>query len=183
VNQQLARIAEYADRLNIMTYDMSGSFDPVTGHHSNLRTSGKAWFSTERVVELFLEAGVPCGKINIGTPLYSRGWAGVTAPSAADALYKPGTGGAPMYDWRQLKVLVNSEGYEQGYDAQAEAAYIYNRSAGLFFSYENERSLQAKLDYINEKGLGGLIVWEAGGDDAERDFPMISLMSAGLGIK
>jgi len=41
---------------------------------------------------------------------------------------------------------------------------------------ESAESLAAKLEYINEHGLGGLIVWEVHGDSIDHDWPMITQM-------
>ena len=40
--------------------------------------------------------------------------------------------------------------------------------------------ITAKLDYIKEKGLGGLIVWQVHGDSIDSDWPMITEMHQGL---
>ena len=58
------------------------------------------------------------------------------------------------------------------YDADARAAYLWNDDpaspdCGLFYSYDSEQSLDEKLRYIRKKGLGGLILWESGGDSAD----------------
>jgi len=182
VNQELVKIAAVVDRINIMTYDITGGFDKKTGHHSNLYCTDTTDLSVKHIVDYFIETGVAKEKINIGTPLYSRGWNNVSADSALAALGAPGGGGAPEYHWHQLKRLEVSDGYETGYDETAEAAYIYSIERQQFFSYENERSLSAKLNYIANEGLGGLIVWETNGDNINWRFPMLSQMAIGLGI-
>lgn len=44
----------------------------------------------------------------------------------------------------------------------AKAAYLYD--GDLFITYEDEQSLGHKVDYIREKGLGGIMIWEYGHD-------------------
>ena len=57
-------------------------------------------------------------------------------------------------------------GWHMGYDKNNGAAYLYNDDADSpyykwYLSYEDALSLQGKLDYIKEKGLAGIIVWES----------------------
>ena len=63
------------------------------------------------------------------------------------------------------------------------AAWMYNDDpdspyARWFLSYENPLSLQKKLDWILEKKLAGLIVWEA--DEDTEQFEFLAQMDARL---
>ena len=93
--------------------------------------------------------------------------------------------------WRELEPLERAAvpegtpGWHMGYDEQAEAAYLWNDDPSsddylTFYTYESARSLAAKLNYIDERGLGGLIVWQVCGDSPAMDWPMITAMRRGL---
>ncbi|MBQ6569271.1 MAG: Ig-like domain-containing protein [Clostridia bacterium] len=56
------------------------------------------------------------------------------------------------------------EGWQYGYDEVAETPYLWNAQYGIFLTYENAQSLQARCDYINSKNLAGCIIWEISGD-------------------
>jgi chitinase len=183
-----------------MTYDMAWSGSPNGTHHSALYPGAHVspGVSASEAAGYVISLGVPAGKINIGSPLYSQGWVipspvteGSDADIAAGALggrvTDPGYGliGAGQMRWFDLKAMENTEGWICGYDDEAQAAYLYNNDPASklyqqFYTYENERSLDAKLAYINETGLGGLIVWDTPGDSA--NFAMLSRMAKGLGI-
>ncbi|WP_252403140.1 glycosyl hydrolase family 18 protein, partial [Escherichia coli] len=47
-------------------------------------------------------------------------------------------------------------GWEYGYDADAEAPYVFNKSTGDLISYEDARSAAAKGKYVLANHLGGL---------------------------
>jgi len=47
------------------------------------------------------------------------------------------------------------------YDEVAQASYSYDANRRVFNSYDNPRAVKAKCDYIKQKGLGGLIIWES----------------------
>ncbi|KKM25739.1 hypothetical protein LCGC14_1591900, partial [marine sediment metagenome] len=45
--------------------------------------------------------------------------------------------------------------------------YIWREQDSLFMTYENPKSLQLKVDYVNKKDLGGVMFWEFNGDNGE----------------
>ena len=182
--QDYASLHPYVDRINLMTYDMAGPWEEVTGHHTALLGENSA----ETAVNYLLDQGVPAEKIAIGSPLYCHGWK-MNEP-AQDTV---GAAATPIDDltWHDLlpreqaAVPEGTPGWHLGYDAQKEAGWLWNDDPAssdylAFYTYDSAVSLQAKLDYINEHGLGGLIVWEVHGDSIDDDWPMITRMHNGL---
>ncbi|WP_229506126.1 glycosyl hydrolase family 18 protein [Paenibacillus sp. 1001270B_150601_E10] len=53
---------------------------------------------------------------------------------------------------------------QEYWDDIAKAPYLYDKESGAFFTYDNERSIQEKTNYVLEKGLGGVIAWMASND-------------------
>ena len=85
----------------------------------------------------------------------------------------------------QAAVPEGTPGWHAGYDKEKDAAWLWNDDPSSpdylhFITYESTVSLKAKLAYIKEHGLGGLIVWEVHGDSIDNDWPMITLMHKGL---
>ena len=182
--QDYASLHPYVDRINLMTYDMAGPWEETTGHHTALLGENSA----ETAVNYLLDQGVPAEKIAIGSPLYSHGWK-MNEP-AQDTV---GAAAAPIGDltWHDLLPLEQAAvpegtpGWHMGYDEQKEAGWLWNDDPAspdylAFYTYDSAASLQAKLDYINEHGLGGLIVWEVHGDSIDNDWPMITRMHNAL---
>ena len=182
--QDYASLHPYVDRINLMTYDMAGPWEEVTGHHTALLGENSA----ETAVNYLLDQGVPAEKIAIGSPLYSHGWK-MNEP-AQDTV---GAAAAPIGDltWHDLLPLEQAAvpegtpGWHMGYDEQKKAGWLWNDDPAssdylAFYTYDSAASLQAKLDYINEHGLGGLIVWEVHGDSIDGDWPMITRMHNAL---
>ena len=167
-----------------MTYDMAGPWEETTGHHTALLGENSA----EAAVNYLLEQGVPAEKIAIGSPLYSHGWKVKELTQET-----VGVPGEPVDDrtWHDLLPLEQAAvpegtpGWHTGYDDRKKAAWLWNDDPGstdylTFFTYESAASLEAKLAYINEQGLGGLIVWEVHGDSIDSGWPMITQMHSGL---
>ena len=182
--QDYASLHPYVDKINLMTYDMAGSWEENTGHHTVLLGDNSA----ETAVKYLLEQGVPAEKITIGSPLYSHGWkmrepAEETVGAAADAI--DDMVWHDLMAIEQAAVPEGTPGWHKSYDTEKGAAWLWNDDPEApeylnFITYESTESLAAKLDYINANGLGGLIVWEVHGDSIDNDWPMITQMHNGL---
>lgn len=64
----------YLDFVNVMTYDFSGSWNPVTGQNSPLypRANDPADLSVSGCVQAWLKAGLRPAKLMLGVALYGR---------------------------------------------------------------------------------------------------------------
>lgn len=160
-NTELGPLSEYLDFINIMTYDLHHGGSWQTGHHANLRLSAldaPDGDATDRAVELHLKAGVPPGKLNIGIPFYGRVWKGVEPVN--NGLYRQATttgAGMPLID--VLNALEDTA-FTRIYDSSAAAPFLWNARDSVFISYDDEESIAAKMKYVREKGLGGVMFWE-----------------------
>lgn len=175
------------DQINLMTYDMSGAWPGwVTWHNAPISDGGLHFPSTGRLVPSangeindFLNAGIPKNKLGIGIDFYGYIWSGGDGTS---------TGGAtePGQTWTsppsvQANVAYSTliqQYYKPAYyrwDSTAQAPYLSIDNPGSandkFISYDNEMSVKAKLDYVKQKGLGGVIIWELGGGMLPSAYP------------
>ena len=73
---EMDKVQQYADYINIMSYDYRGGNDTVSGHHTNLYSSPDDITdeSTDKSVKAFMAAGVPAEKIVVGIGFYGKGW-------------------------------------------------------------------------------------------------------------
>ncbi|HUI64595.1 MAG TPA: glycosyl hydrolase family 18 protein [Bacteroidota bacterium] len=173
----LASVAPYVDQINIMTYDMSGPWSRwETWHNTALFNGGATFQSTGRplpcadqAVRDILAAGVPAAKLGIGIDFYGYRWWGGDGTS---------TGGVtrPRQAWKTTPNVKDNIPYFQlmdmyarqpvTWDSAAQAAYISIDKPGSaedeFISFDNERTICSKADYVKQMGLGGVIVYELG---------------------
>ncbi|CAH9053171.1 Chitinase A [Pseudoalteromonas sp. CIP111854] len=144
-------------------------------------------YSTHNAIQLLLAQGVDSKKLVVGAAMYGRGWEGVmeqnatipgnpmTAPgngkfkgSTSQGVWEPG-----IMDYKGIVANLlgpngtGINGFEVGYDAQAEAAYVWNRSNGKLLTYDNPRSVEAKGAYVKMNDLGGLFAWEIDADNGD----------------
>lgn len=54
--------------------------------------------------------------------------------------------------------------YARKYDSTLVAPWLWNDQKKVFLSTEDEQSVNAKADYVVDKGIGGTMVWELAGD-------------------
>lgn len=67
-----AAIGKVLDRVNIMTYDIGGAWNPQTGANSPLNPGSKDGDSFNTAIEFWTSAGVPASKLTGGLPFYGR---------------------------------------------------------------------------------------------------------------
>lgn len=157
---QMEKVSEYVDYVQLMTYDLRGGFQTLTGHHTNLYGNEADLFSasTKKAVGCFLAAGVPKEKLVIGAAFYSREWRGV--PDVNHGLHQMAqtTGGyGPNYH-TLLTEYIDKNGFVRYWDDEAKAPYLFNGEH--FISYDDERSIGLKAEYIKKMGLCGMMYWE-----------------------
>ncbi len=180
-NTQPKLYSEYLDFVNIMTYDLHGAWDTSTNHQSALYQNPNAPddLNINSVIAKFKSYGISNKKLVIGTPFYSRGWKNVATDGIDEnlpGLFASANGGAngiwdggvaagvnPYYHVIEME---NDPDFTKYYDENAEAPYLYSATKQELYTYEDKRSLQAKIDFVKEKGLGGMIIWELSSDAA-----------------
>jgi len=179
-NTELGQLQKYVDFINIMTYDFYNGLHKVTGHHSNFRPSGNPELDMNSVVnsvDLHLKAGVPADKINLGIPLYGRKWEGVKSIGGKVLFQKAETVGSGI-DYVDFAETIDKNGYKRFWDDTAKAPYLWNQEKKIFISYEDEASIQCKMEYLKSKGLAGVMFWEY---CADRKNELQKAISNGLG--
>ncbi len=173
--QMLAPIQNKFDQLNIMTYDLSGTYPGwVTWHNAPIYDGNYRFPSTSGLVPSaygsitnFIGHGVAANKLAIGIAFYAWIWAGgagtttggatqprqawTTAPATSQISYD-----AVMSTYFQSNIYV--------WDAGAQAAYLSIDGSGSandkFISYDDEHTCQAKVSFARNLHLGGVMIWE-----------------------
>jgi chitinase len=171
-NLELDRVAGIVDWINLMTYDYhAGSriahfnaplYSPPGDPTPHLNVDASA--------RLYREQGVPPRKIVVGVPFYGRSYGRV--PSANRGLFQVAGGPAPRewgageldYDALTRK-RPEANGFRRFWDPDARVPWLYKESIGTWITYDDVQSIGQKADYVRARGLGGVMVWELGGDD------------------
>lgn len=157
---EMDKVGAICDYVQLMTYDMRSGFCPQAGHHTAPYASegDESGLDTKSITELFHAAGVPMEKLVIGAAFYSRRWTGV--PDVNHGLFQK-AGSIGMYGdgyTGLVEKYINKNGYTEYWDEKAQAPFLYNGDE--LISYDNERSIKAKCDYVKASGVMGIMYWE-----------------------
>ncbi len=167
-NIELDRLHPLVDFINLMTYDLTGPWEPVTGLNSPLsRRPGapqQPGWAIEDAVQLYRSYGVPAEKINVGVPFYGYRFEGVTGQN--NGLFQPYREGAAV-PYYTVQRLVHSGEFTRYWHADAQVPYLFDGST--FISYDDAESMAAKARFVREAGLGGVMIWEISQDAPDRE--------------
>ena len=131
------------DFVNIMAYDMA--MPPK--HHAPLYRSHLAGHITvEESVNYHLAAGIPVQKLVLGMPFYGKGDRSVVDPM-------------------DFKDLEKQTKFHEEWDDIAMVPYLVDNDGVFVCTFENEKSIAIKCQFIKEKGLMGGMYWEYSGDN------------------
>lgn len=147
-------IMQYVDFVNVMAYDMGNApkHNSALYRSSNGRTSPIAgWVTSDEAVQAHLRAGIPAEKLVLGVPFYGRG----------DSSY------GDYVDYRNINGP--KSGHSEVWDDIAQVPYYCDKNGTLVLGFENKRSIAAKCDYANAKGLLGVMYWDYSGDNNAGD--------------
>ncbi|MEE1815181.1 glycoside hydrolase family 18 chitinase [Streptomyces sp. SP18ES09] len=172
-----AGAAPYYDWLNVMTYDFFGAWaakGPTAPHSPLTAYSGipQAGFNTAEAIAKFKAQGVPAKKLLLGIGFYGRGWTGVTqsAPGGTATGPAQGTYEQGIEDYKVLKNSCPSNG--------TIAGTAYAHCGTNWWSYDTPSTVNSKMGWAKNQGLGGAFFWEFSGDTTNGE--LVGAINTGL---
>lgn len=169
--------AQYLDFYMLMTYDYFGAWEAQgpTAPHSPLNSYGgipQAGFYSDNSVQILKGLGVPDEKILLGIGFYGRGWTGVSqaAPGGSASGAANGTYESGIEDYKVLKNTCPANG--------TVAGTAYAHCGDDWWSYDTPATIQDKMNYLKQQGLGGAFFWELSGDTDDGE--LIEAIDTGL---
>ena len=159
------------NQVNIMSYDMifgnglaSGTgemtwYNAPISNGGNFEQTGPPMPSITSTVTNFEGASVASTKLGIGAAFYGYIFPGTTGPMQAY------TGTWPVNALSYNDIMTNSAYYNASYyhyDSASGAAYIGRTDTGNFITYDDSTAIAAKLAYIRNNSLGGMVCFEIG---------------------
>ena len=163
-NIDLGKASTYLDLINLMTYDFSGPWTDLCGHHAQLYSpknphNEAAKVSCSSAVAYAKSRGVTAKKILLGVPAYGRSFLGAT--KAGDRFVGHG-GDEGTFDYKDLP----RPGAVVTFDEEAGAVYCVGGDGG-FVTYDDARTVQMKAQFALKEGLAGLFFWTGVGDSQD----------------
>ncbi|KAF5270886.1 hypothetical protein FQR65_LT05403 [Abscondita terminalis] len=165
ISYNVPRISNAVDFINVMTYDLRGAFDPVTGANAGLYSSSPSdYLTVSYCISSWISQGAPLNKIIMGIPIYGRSFTlqsssqnYVGAPAVGPGHAGPYTQEPGMLGYNEICELLQSNQWTLKWDDVQKVPYMYN--GNQWVSYDNQLSVTEKVKFINSRGLGGAMVW------------------------
>lgn len=169
----LGEASKHLDLINLMTYDFSGPWTDVCGHHAQLYSpksphNDAARTSGDSAVSYLISKGVPAEKILLGIPTYGRSFLGA---NDVGSRYDGHGGEEGTFEYRDLPRPDASVHY----DSEVTAVSCVGGDGG-FVTYDDHNTVRVKADYAKKRALGGLFYWTGTGDSNDTK----SLVEAGF---
>jgi chitinase len=183
----LDEIHPHVDWINLMAYDFYGPWSHQTGANAPLSAdstpSGKS--SITNSVENYLDQHVPPQKIVLGIATYGRTFAGVGSADYAVSSTAAGFGGRctgenGVLSYFELEPILEAGDYQTHWHEKTQTPFAYNPSSGTFISYDDPKSVAAKVAYVNQEHLGGAMFWAIDLDDFKHGYPLVSAAKRAL---
>ncbi|CAH2239667.1 jg12443 [Pararge aegeria aegeria] len=188
---------QYVDYVNLMTYDMNGSWDSVTGHNAPLHkgqgdenVAKQNVFTVDLSLEYWLQQGCPAHKLVLGIPLYGRTFlltnannSGVRARASGPGIAGPWTATNGFIGYNEFCLRQKTESWNLRYDSSAKVPYaVQGRN---WVSYDDPNSIASKIEHALKYNLAGAMIWSIETDDfrgkCAGDFPLLRAINQALG--
>lgn len=172
-------LAQTADYINIMAYDMHGPWEPLTDHHAPLYQRDwdtDATNNIDAVVRYWVVKGMPSSKLMLGIPLYGKTWTlgsiytedpTLPAPGSGPGAQGPITAAPGTLGYNEICKYVKTENWEVVVDPEFQIG-PYASSPNVpktWVGYDDPVMAHVKSLYLLGKGLGGAMVWDMSTDD------------------
>ncbi len=155
-------LAEHVSYFNMMNYDLyiqHGRTHHHTPSYDNDASTGFVGGSVYSDIQLYLENGIPADKIVPGCGLYALEYHNV--PNVNNGLYQSGVRQNTNLHYTVLRSgYENRGGFVKYWDEKAGASWLYNANSGVFFTYDDERSVELKCKIAAEEQVRGIMVFD-----------------------
>ncbi|XP_050394209.1 chitotriosidase-1 [Patella vulgata] len=167
-------ISKELDFINLMTYDLHGSWESFTGHNAPLyarsdEKGDQALLNVDWAARYWVQKGAPKNKINVGIDLYGRAFT-LKDPNHSlpgDPTSGPGHAGkftreAGFLSYYEICDIKKSGGQVHRIKEQ-DVPYIVK--GDQWIGYDDTTSIREKARYVKDNGFGGVMVWALDLDD------------------
>lgn len=177
---EIPEVAASVDWINMMSYDLHGGWEKFVGHNAPLynRTDEEgeqAELNVNTAVKYWINNGAPPEKLVLGLGTYGRSFKldkpSRTKPgSAAKSGGKKGkwTREDGFLSYYEICQNINEKNWKVKWDQEAMVPYAYKGRDWVGF--DNEKSIEIKVHYARELGLGGIMFWAVDLDDFTGNF-------------
>ncbi|KAK6987473.1 chitin-binding type-1 domain-containing protein [Favolaschia claudopus] len=167
----LPGLMQYADWVNVMTYDLHGTWDGVDPYIGSIVLAHTNLTEIQDTLSLFNNVGIDPSKIVLGIGFYGRSFqladSGCTSPGCAfvgGADPGPCSANSGTLMFSEIETIIAQNGLNPIFDEAAAVKYIVWND-DQWVSYDDAQTLQMKVQFANSRCLGGTMIWSVDQDD------------------
>ncbi|XP_007948616.2 acidic mammalian chitinase [Orycteropus afer afer] len=193
---QIPQMSKYMDLINVMTYDLRGSWEGFTGENSPLFAGPNdqgdyKYFNVDYAMNYWKSQGAPAEKLMVGFGAYARTFTltnpanhGLDAPTSGPGKAGPYTQEAGTLAY--FEVCSFLKGATEVWNAPQEVPYAYK--GNQWIGYGNPKSFTLKAEWLLKNNFGGAMVWAIDLDDftgtfcGQGKYPLMNAIKSALGV-
>ncbi|GJP74269.1 hypothetical protein CLOP_g4879, partial [Closterium sp. NIES-67] len=152
------------DFVNIMTYDIHGSWELKTGMHTALEDLSNPQLSLKGAMAAWVNRGLAKSKAMLGLAMYGRTWtlASTSSTGVGAAATGPGLAGSVSQEsgvlfYKEIAQLVATGGYKA--TLHTASSSIYAVKGNQWVGYDNPSTITTKVNYAKAQSFGGWFFW------------------------
>lgn len=162
------------DFISIMSYDLSSpelAQTQTVWHNSALYDDYQPnHWSWNRLLNHVLTLDFPIEHINLGMAFYGRTYHQQT--QIGNSWHSEQHAGVPSaITYQEISALLGQDQYKHEWDSLAKVPYLTSKDC--LITYDDERSIALKAQFIHSEGLAGVIIWELNCDQIENSHPLL----------
>lgn len=176
ISYDIPRIAQAVDLINLMSYDLHGSWDSTTGINAPLYagpadiTSKQKELNIDAIVNFWISQGAPKEKLVLGIPLYGRSFTLANSNENRVGAQACGAGNAGSFvseagflAYSEICYKIKNNKMRRFWENTQKVPYAV--SGNQWVGYDDEESVSHKLNYIKKRNLGGAMFWSIETED------------------
>ncbi|CAI5495013.1 unnamed protein product [Closterium sp. Naga37s-1] len=150
------------DFVNVMTYDLHGSWEAKTGMHTALQDLSSK-LSVNASMDAWVSRGLARSKAMVGLAMYGRTWTlsststGVGASASGAGLKGSISQDAGILFYKEIDQLVTTGGYTA--TSHTPSSCMYAWKGNQWVCYDNPSTIAKKVQFAKTQGYGGWFVW------------------------
>jgi chitinase len=193
-------ISQSLHHIFLMAYDMHGGWESYTHHNSpqglipeDAPHANSSFLNVQYAVDVWINGGCPASKLSLGMGTYGRGWllqneaeSGFYAPTSGLIDAGPYTREPGIWGYNEI---IEKQATEAGWRVVRNAVIVgpYAVQGRRWIGYDDVESIGVRVQYINQKGLGGGMFWSIETDDfrglhSSERYPLLKTAKRGLGL-
>jgi chitinase len=194
---EVPNLSRYLDFINVMAYDLHGSWDGVTGQNAPLYASPwetSDWTSqlnVDAVMRAWIASGASPQKLVMGVGFYGRSYTlasaannGVGAPTIGAGAAGPYTQEPGFLGYNEICERIRNNGWIERWDNVQQNPYAVG--GNQWVGYDSIQSLTLKVQRAKAMNLGGVMIWSIDTDDfrngcGQGTYPLLRALNREIG--